>query len=286
MHHLGLAYEQGRGVPVDKTEAVKWYRKGAALRNDSSKQRLKELGLSDKSEKATQPTRDESWENTLGMKFVPVPGTAVLFSVWETRVQDFRAYAAAKSAVDGSWKSPGFAQGDDHPVVNVSWTEAQGFCQWLTEKERAEGKIRGSQSYRLPQDWEWSVAVGLNEARGGTPKDKSEKIAGVYPWGTRWPPPRGAGNYNPSLNVDNFDRTSPVASFAANRYGIYDLGGNAFEWCEDWYDSDQKFRVLRGASWFNGDSDNLSSSSRSGQPPDYRAWALGFRCVLVVGSSP
>ena len=65
--------------------------------------------------------------NTLGMPFVPVPGTEVSFCIWETRVKDYAAYAAANAGVDGSWKEPayfkrkGFKQADTHPVVDVSW---------------------------------------------------------------------------------------------------------------------------------------------------------------------
>ena len=67
--------------------------------------------------------------------------------------------------------------------------------------------------------------MGLNESRGGTPKDKDMKIKDVYPWGTQWPPPRGAGNYDKSLNVDSYDYTSPVGSFGANRFVLHDMGG-------------------------------------------------------------
>jgi len=224
--------------------------------------------------------------NSLGMKFVPVPGTEVLFCVWETRVQDYAAYAEANSGVDGSWQNPGFTQSGTHPVVNVSWDDAKAFCGWLTQKERAERKLGASQSYRLPTDEEWSKAVGLKESRGGTPKDKDMKIRDVYPWGTQWPPPHGAGNYGSSLKVDSYENTSPVGSFAASKCGIYDLGGNVWEWCGDWYDGNQKSRVLRGASWYGLNPDYLLSSFRFCLTPDYRSIYVGFRCVMVVGSSP
>ena len=245
------------------------------------------------------PARDLPWENSLGMKFVPVPGTEVLFCVWETRVQDYAAYAEANNGVDGSWQNPGFTQSGTHPVVNVSWEDAKAFCGWLTQKERAEGKLGAAQSYRLPTDEEWSKAVGLKESRGGTPKDKDMKIRDVYPWGTQWPPPHGAGNYGSSLKVDSYENTSPVGSFSASQCGIYDLGGNVWEWCEDWYDGDQKSlmeriraklnekcRVLRGASWDLSLPDDLLSSCRDYRTPAYRSIRVGFRCVMVVGSSP
>ena len=187
------------------------------------------------------------------MSFVPVPGTEVQFCIWETRVKDYAAYAAANAGVDGSWKKPfgrkGFKQADTHPVVNVSWNDAQAFCEWLTKKELAEGKIKAGQKYRLPTDAEWSVAVGLGKEKGNTPEEKHRGIKDVYPWGKEWPPPVEAGNYYKSLKVDKFEYTSPVGSFAANKLGLHDMGGNVWEWCEDKYSPTSTRRVLRGASW-------------------------------------
>ena len=226
------------------------------------------------------PVAGGPWTNGLGMVFVPVPGVQVWFGIWDVRVRDYQAYAEANTGVDGEWKNPGFPQDDAHPVVNVSWEDAKAFCAWLSRKE---GK-----TYRLPTDAEWSVAVGLVGEKGNTPKEKSMKIKDVYPWGNQWPPPKGAGNYASSLHVDDFDYTSPVGSFSANRHGLYDMGGNVWEWCEDWYDNDQKYRVLRGASWsFNLNPDYLLSSYRDYSTPGLRNYYFGFRVVLgVVGSSP
>jgi formylglycine-generating enzyme required for sulfatase activity len=179
----------------------------------------------------------------------------------------------------------------------VSWEDARAFCQWLTKKERQSGLLAAAQSYRLPRDWEWSVAVGLNEARGGTPKDKDCKIEGVYPWGTQWPPPQGVGNYaggeakdgnwasnwlvNDGYN-DGYARTSPAGSFKANRHGLYDLAGNVWEWCEDFYDGQSGARVLRGGSWYLYGPRFLLSSSRYNRVPTLRSVNFGFRCVVVV----
>ena len=224
------------------------------------------------------PAEQNGFVNSLGMKFVPAPGTAVLFSIWDTRVKDYKFFV---NATGRFWKKPSFKQGPTHPAVNVSWEDAKAFCQWLTKKERGNGLLKAGQEYRLPTDAEWSVAVGLTGETGGTPQDKDGKIKDVYPWGTEWPPPRGAGNYGPSLNVDDFVFTSPVGSFAANRFGLYDMGGNVWQWCGDFCNSRSGARVLRGGSWFLGGRVHLLSSVRSGNDPAYHDDGNGFRCVLT-----
>jgi formylglycine-generating enzyme required for sulfatase activity len=243
--------------------------------------------------------RGGEYENSLGMKFAPVPGTQVLFSIWETRRKDYEAYARANSGVDDSWRNE--THGDqpighepDHPVVSVSWEDAQAFCKWLTQQERTAGRIPAGASYRLPTDEEWSGAVGLERESGSAPKDKAGKVTGVYPWGTQFPPPAKAGNYSDSVAnatlgltgiegyTDGFATTSPVGRFAANRFGLFDLGGNVWEWCEDWYDpSAQKSRVLRGGSWYYVGSVSLLSSLRCHFAPTRRINNFGFRVVLV-----
>ena len=235
---------------------------------------------------ARRPQPGKPWENSLGLKFVPVPGTEVLFCVWETRVQDYRAYADDNSGVDKSWMKPGFPQGDDHPVVKVSWNDAKAFCQWLSRKE--------GQQYRLPTDAEWSYAVGIGDRESGnTPAEKDRKLAGVYPWGTQWPPPIGAGNYGKIkggwlanfLYDSGFGFTAPVGSFKGNAHGIYDLGGNVWEWCEDEFSPGFRTRALRGAAWNDGHPEYLLSSYRISHTPNDRCKGIGFRVVLVVGGS-
>lgn len=227
------------------------------------------------------PQANQRWTNILGQIFVPVPGTAVLFCIWDTRVQDYHAYV--ESGFHRELPKPDFEQGPTHPVVNVSWEDAQSFCSWLSQQEHQIGRLRPEQRYRLPTDEEWSTAVGLEKEPGTTPAEKNGKVKDVYPWGKQWPPPAGAGNYNPLLDVDNYMYTSPAGSFAANAYGLFDMGGNVWQWCVDWSDSGQKSRVLRGASWAFNDPADLLSASRAWNPPDDRNDNSGFRCVLVDG---
>ena len=181
-----------------------------------------------------------------------------------------------------------YKNGADYPVEQVSWDDAKEFCRRLTAG--LPDKLKGQYAFRLPTDEEWSVAVGLPPESGSTPKEKDGQIKDVYPWG-KWPPPNKAGNYDDysSFKIpgfsDGFERTAPVGSFAANQYGLYDLGGNVWEWCEDWYDSDQKARVLRGGSWYNYGPRTLLSSFRFNDPPGSRYVNRGFRVVLGVGGS-
>ena len=227
-----------------------------------------------------KPIPANAFVNTLGMAFVPVPGTRVQFCIWETRAKDYAAYASAEE-VNPSWMDPEFIQTATHPVVSVSWNDAQAFCAWLTKKEQAAGKLKPGQRYRLPTDAEWSLAVGLGKEKGSTPNEKQLGIKGVYPWGKEWPPPKEAGSYHKSLKVDSFELTAPVGSFAANKLGIHDLGGNVWEWCEDKWIPSSSARVLRGGSWDYDRRDGLLSSFRFNGEPGLRFLDFGFRCVLM-----
>jgi hypothetical protein len=243
------------------------------------------------------------WTNSLGQVFVPVPGTKVSFSTWETRVKDFAAFAATQPKLDGTnWNHAFYHEvtpvsaGPDYPVVNVSWNDARAFCDWLTAVERSTGKIPAGTSYRLPTDTEWSVAVGLGDHEAGdTPKEKSAKLPNVFPWGTQFPPPPGAGDFadqtariyftnwpNITNYTDGFVTTAPVGSFTPNALGIYDLAGNAMEWCEDSYDASHKQRVMRGGAWNNCGPKSLLSSYREHVTPNRYSVTTGFRCVLEL----
>jgi serine/threonine protein kinase len=236
-------------------------------------------------------TKEKPWENSLGMRFVPVAG--VFFCIWDTRLQDYEQFVQHSDyPASDKWKEPGFKQGPDHPVVNVSWDDALAFCNWLTTREQGLGLLPVRMSYRLPTDLQWSGAVGLGTEPGNTPEQKKGKIK-VYPWGLGWPPPPGSGNYcgeetkggRSSWPVisgynDGYARTSPVGAFTPNRYGLHDMGGNVWQWCEDWSNASRYRRVLRGASWLNEHPDDLLLSQRRDDTPTSRRDNYGFRIVI------
>ncbi|MBI5802431.1 MAG: SUMF1/EgtB/PvdO family nonheme iron enzyme [Verrucomicrobia bacterium] len=219
----------------------------------------------------------EAHTNSLGMRFLPVPGAAALFSVWPVRVQDYEPFAQEATQ---KWPRPKFKQDPTHPAVSISWDDARRFCLWLTDKERRAGHLGERDEYRLPTDLEWSAAVDLGKEAGATPAERDGKIPDMYPWGKDWPPPKNVGNYDGELRKDSFDYTSPVGSFPANRHGLHDLGGNVWEWCNDSYDGQQNYRVLRGASWHSSKPHTLLSSARLFNSPGHRVDIVGFRCVL------
>ncbi len=268
--------------------------------------------LSDESRKlasslaaTTGASTGNPFTNSLGMCFVPVPVTPVsggtstlLFSIWETRVQDYEPFVKEQGV---SWQRNASQTDTTHPAVRVSWTNAHAFCLWLTQKERRSGVIQGTQEYRLPTDYEWSCAAGIGQLEDSaqSPVDKHDKHPGEYPWGTAWPPPAKAGNYlgmespntsgspqEPNLLANNgyddgFRGTAPVGSFTPNAFGLYDLGGNAWEWCADWYDARQQTRVGRGSSHDVGLRRFIKSTYRLNSMPDEFRTASGFRVVLA-----
>jgi len=182
-----------------------------------------------------------------------------------------------------SWKNSGFAQTDDHPVVNVSWNDAQAFCKWLSAKEGV--------TYRLPTEAEWEYACRAGSTTMYQTGDDPEGLVSVgnvldasaKAKLTEYPD-------LPDLRVnDGYAFTAPVGGFRANPWGVHDMHGNVFEWCQDWYGSytsgdtadpagpdSGSNRVLRGGSWYFN-ARNCRSAYRYRPAPSYRSNHLGFR---------
>jgi len=156
-----------------------------------------------------------------------------------------------------SWLNPGWKQGEDHPVVNVTWNDATALCKWLSEKE---GK-----KYRLPTEAEWEYCCRAGSTTyftNGNDVEALVKIANLFDADSakNWPQwPEYA-----LKSADGFAFTSPIGSFAPNAFGLHDMHGNVWEWTADYYDADYyknspasdpqgpaegKVRVRRGGSW-------------------------------------
>lgn len=236
------------------------------------------------------PRRGEPWENSLGMKFLPLDD--VLLAIWPVRVRDFDAFCSATSRAR---LVADFPQDESHPAVRVNWEDASEFCKWLSEVEEAAEQLEDGQFYRLPTDAEWSAAAGLAKERGETPEQRDGKSRD-FPWGRQWPPPAGAGNYadaplkRPGMQaiggyVDGFAQTAPVGRFPPNARGFHDMGGNVWQWCLEPYKPGSRWGVLRGGSWATASQSELRTAYRMVVDRGERDVIYGFRCVLVPASA-
>jgi formylglycine-generating enzyme required for sulfatase activity len=183
-----------------------------------------------------------------------------------------------------SWRNAGFEQTDEHPVINVSWNDATAFCQWLSRK--------GGKTYRLPTEAEWEYACRAGTTTRYYFGDDPETLAKVGNVADATLKAKIPDQINTLKASDGYVFTSPVGSFKPNAFGLYDMHGNAQQWCSDWFDnynyvsgaSDPTgpdrgvagIRVLRGGSWIAG-PDFARSAARHGYSPGYRLTDIGFR---------
>jgi formylglycine-generating enzyme required for sulfatase activity len=177
-------------------------------------------------------------------------------------------------------RNPSDFKGDNRPVENVSWNDAVEFCRKLSQMTGKE--------YRLPTEAEWEYACRAGTttpfAFGSSLSSEQANFVGNYPYG-------GAAK-----GVDR-QQTTSVGSFQPNAWGLYDMHGNVWEWCEDWYHDNyngaptdgsawlsggaQEYRVMRGGSWYDH-AINIRSAIRGRNTPGLRNKDVGFRVVAVV----
>ncbi|MGA1236557.1 MAG: formylglycine-generating enzyme family protein [Limisphaerales bacterium] len=235
---------------------------------------------------ADQTGPSSSWTNSLGQVYVSVEGTSTRFCIWETRIRDYEVFVR-----EGHWgmvfpPKPKFEQGPNHPVVNVSWLDAKDFCIWLTARERSLGLITTNQVYRLPTDREWSFAVGIMDETGETAEKRGNASVEMNYRGRQSRSSYRSNTIsegawktegNTSGKSDGFVYTAPVGSFTPIENQLFDMNGNAWEWCIDFAD-DGRRHVLRGGSWR---SPELRPPVRDFTLPAGMIGDVGFRCVLV-----
>jgi sulfatase modifying factor 1 len=174
---------------------------------------------------------------------------------------------AEKAGEGKTWRSSGYPQTDDHPVVYVSWNDAKAFCDWLSKKE--------GETYRLPTEAEWEYSCRAGQASRYSSGDDPESLATVG-------------------NVGGSGGPKPVGKLQRNPFGLFDMHGNVWEWCADWYDDyyaksptddppgppNGASRVIRGGSWGSGGR-YCRSASRNGDGPADRDYFMGFRVARV-----
>lgn len=186
-----------------------------------------------------------------------------------------------------TWRNPGFQQTNDHPVVNVSWNDAAAFCDWLSRKE--------SQRYRLPTEaqWEYGCRAGTTTRYScGDDAETLVQVGNVADAAVKAKYPQF-----PTISAsDGYLYTAPVGRFRPNAFGLYDVHGNVWEWCSDWYDggyyghspvddptgpSAGSLRVFRGGGW-SSNAGYCRSAYRNRGSADGRFDILGFRVARAA----
>jgi sulfatase modifying factor 1 len=202
------------------------------------------------------------------------------------------------------WR-PGWQVNFNHPVAYVTWNDATAFCQWLSEKE---GK-----KYRLPTEAEWEYACRAGTTTlyyNGNNPEQLPTVANVAD-GTahaHWPNVNlvviTAKEKKKSMKMpfpfltarDGYAYTAPVGRYRPNAFGLYDMHGNVWEWCSDYYRDDYYSQspeddphgpesgtehVLRGGGWYNA-APRVRASDRAKARPDRRFYMWGFRVVCEL----
>jgi formylglycine-generating enzyme len=190
---------------------------------------------------------------------------------------------ADKEGVNWRYDTRGELQQDkQHPVIHVSWNDAAAYYQWLSKKL--------NKTFRLPTEAEWEYACRADTT---TPFNTGNNLTTDH------------ANYNGNYPYENYPKgkylgkTTPVGSYPPNGWGLYDMHGNVYEWCLDWYgekyyneckrqgivDNPQgpengSYRVLRGGSWCYF-ARFCRSARRYGDYPGFRDYFVGFRLVFV-----
>ena len=308
LYNLGLCYMKGRGVSRNYDEAKKWLLKAADKGNDKAKSALAEIervsdrtftvnGVSFKmiyvqggtftmgatSEQGSDANFDEEPAHRVTLSNYYIGQTEVTQELWQ--------------AVMGS--NPSKFKGNKRPVEWVSWDDCQTF---ITKLNNLTG-----QRFRLPTEAEWEYAArGGNKSRGYKYSGSnnlpdvawyddsiSNDDAAAVDAAAVAAAAVEAGLEEISVTVES-EETYYVATKSPNELGIYDMSGNVWEWCQDWYDNEYyshspqmnpqgsslgSTRVCRGGSWYSG-AGYCRVAYRYYYFPDYRSSYLGFRLAL------
>jgi len=223
---------------------------------------------------------------------------------------------AEKKGADKTWRNPGFVQNSREPVVCVSWYDAVTFCNWRSAKSGLQPCYefrkdavtcdRDKNGYRLPTEAEWEYAASSGgtaslypfNVSGAQTNESIDEKAAIMALAVK------SANFQQSMGMDNAQDdwlwTSPVKSYPPNAFGLYDMAGNVWEWCQDWYFGDAyraihsrrpgnpcvetddvaglKTKVMRGGS-FENPLEMLRIATRGNGSPAAFTTRVGFRCA-------
>ncbi len=186
-----------------------------------------------------------------------------------------------------TWENTGWPQTESHPVVNVTWNDAVAYCAWLSETE--------GRDYRLPSEAEWEYACRAGTTTRyftGDAEETLEGYANVRDQSLKRMPVAAGWTSFTSFD-DGHAFTSPVGSYRANAWGLHDMHGNVWQWCQDWYHADYErlpatdprndtvatHRVLRSGGFFSYVR-RCRSANRHHESPSHCGSSVGFRVAL------
>jgi formylglycine-generating enzyme required for sulfatase activity len=236
-----------------------------------------------------KPPPKEEFTNSLGMKFVLIPAGTFQMGSPESEPDRFDNerqhqvtisrpfYLQTTPVTQGQWikvmgNNPSYFRecGEDCPVEQVSWDDAQDFLIKLNQMEKTD-------NYRLPTEAEWEYACRAGSTNKWCFGDDEVKL-GEYAW----------------YDKNSADETHPVGQKKPNAWGLYDMHGNVYEWCQDWYGeypagpvtdprgpSSREGRVLRGGSWYYL-ARLTRSAGRAHSYPGFRLNHIGFRVAWAL----
>ncbi len=209
------------------------------------------------------------------LNFVWIEPLQIWFGKYEITNGEYRRFQPAHT----SRQIEGFSlNGDEQPVVFVSWQDAEAFTAWLNLHFRS--RIPEGYTFRLPTEAEWMYAASTGDNR-------------TYPWGDEWPPLYG--NFSDQTarrslshwqGIEGYDDgyavTAPVQNSGMNELGIFGLAGNVWEWTLDWLDPEEQiFKIRKGGSWDFDPRESLRIRARGLDRPTARYETIGFRIVVA-----
>jgi len=201
-------------------------------------------------------------QNSLSFDMIKIPNKNYEMGKYTVTIAEYMHFikATKKEKLD-KWTK----EKENHPVTDVSWHDAVEFCNWLNEQQT-------KYVYRLPTEGEWEYAC-----RAGTDTKWSfgddKKELDKYAWYDK-------NSYNLGKEHKDYG-THTVGEKKSNPWGFYDMHGNVFEWCEDWYDKEEKNKLLRGGSW-DISAFSTRSAFRSDRTPSDRSIVVGFRLLRTL----
>ena len=205
--------------------------------------------------------------------------------IYEVTIKEYMLFAKESDSHYPEWLEVSYeameydyelvSQPDSFPIVGISWEDASAYCKWLSQKS--------NKNYRLPTEAEWEYAARTGSINGNKLNSMDTSLTVTVPDLHLY------ANYSDPNNKDQHKEKSAVGTFLPSKFGLYDIIGNVWEWCADWYNSDYyknspknnptgpssgKYKVTRGGSYI---CSYLSITNRNFVPPTYRSKNVGFR---------